>query len=169
MQSTTSIERTEPEELALPGDTPAIQLHLREIGPLQRLTFKEEVALVHRIRKGSQTAKDRLVKANLRVVVEIARNYLGRGLSLLEMIGEGNAGFINAMEQFKPGSGVNVAASGARGAREAIKRALAAKSKHIRWPADSEPGEHPWQIRMELCETEDDPWAGGYATRGRRF
>ncbi|MBA3679191.1 sigma-70 family RNA polymerase sigma factor, partial [Candidatus Saccharibacteria bacterium] len=78
----------------------SVRLYLREIGKIPLITGEEEVALAKRIEKGDKAAKDALAEANLRLVVSIAKKYIGRGLDLLDLIEEGNTGLLRAVEKF---------------------------------------------------------------------
>src|SRR5204863_8659747 len=86
------------------GDT-AIKLYLREIGQVKLLTPQEEIELAARIKKGDKKAREQMIKANLRLVVKIARDYEGIGLPLLDLISEGNIGLMKAVERFDPAKG----------------------------------------------------------------
>ena len=88
------------------GDT-AIKLYLREIGQVKLLTPEEEIELAARIKKGDRKAREQMIKANLRLVVKIARDYEGIGLPLLDLISEGNIGLMKAVERFDPRKGGN--------------------------------------------------------------
>src|SRR5437870_1634038 len=81
------------------GDT-AIKLYLREIGQVKLLTPQEEIELAAKIKKGDKKAREQMIKANLRLVVKIARDYEGIGLPLLDLISEGNIGLMKAVERF---------------------------------------------------------------------
>ncbi|HEX7652290.1 MAG TPA: sigma-70 factor domain-containing protein, partial [Verrucomicrobiae bacterium] len=83
------------------GDT-SIRLYLREIGQAKLLTPDEEIELAARIKKGDKKAREHMIKANLRLVVKIARDYEGIGLPLLDLISEGNIGLMKAVERFDP-------------------------------------------------------------------
>ena len=83
------------------GDT-AIKLYLREIGQVKLLTPQEEIELAARIKRGDKKAREQMIKANLRLVVKIARDYEGIGLPLLDLISEGNIGLMKAVERFDP-------------------------------------------------------------------
>src|SRR5437899_8493472 len=89
------------ERSAYDGDT-AIKLYLREIGQVKLLTPQEEIELAARIKKGDKKAREQMIKANLRLVVKIARDYEGIGLPLLDLISEGNIGLMKAVERFDP-------------------------------------------------------------------
>src|SRR5436190_3658361 len=81
----------------------ALQLYLREIGQVQLLTPTEEIELARRIKRGDKRAREHMIKANLRLVVKIARDYDGLGLPLLDLINEGNIGLMKGVERFRPG------------------------------------------------------------------
>src|ERR1700690_4096025 len=83
----------------------AIKLYLREIGQVKLLTPQEEIELAARIKKGDKKARYQMIKANLRLVVKIARDYEGIGLPLLDLISEGNIGLMKAVERFDPSKG----------------------------------------------------------------
>ena len=115
------------------GDT-AIKLYLREIGQVKLLTRQEEVQLAARIKKGDKKARELMIKANLRLVVKIARDYDGIGLPLLDLISEGNIGLMKAVERFDPKKGGKLSTYGSWWIKQSIKRALANQSKTIRLP-----------------------------------
>jgi RNA polymerase primary sigma factor len=115
------------------GDT-AIKLYLREIGQVKLLTPLEEIELAARIKKGDKKAREQMIKANLRLVVKIARDYEGIGLPLLDLISEGNIGLMKAVERFDPKKGGKLSTYGSWWIKQAIKRALANQSKTIRLP-----------------------------------
>jgi RNA polymerase primary sigma factor len=115
------------------GDT-AIKLYLREIGQVRLLTAQEEIDLAARIKKGDKKARELMIKANLRLVVKIARDYEGIGLPLLDLISEGNIGLMKAVERFDPSKGGKLSTYGSWWIKQSIKRALANQSKTIRLP-----------------------------------
>lgn len=115
------------------GET-AYRLYLREIGEIRLLTPDEEVVLAKRVRKGDKQARAQMIKANLRLVVKIARDYEGCGLPLLDLINEGNIGLIKGVERFDPGKGAKLSTYAAWWIKQSIKRALANQSKTIRLP-----------------------------------
>jgi RNA polymerase primary sigma factor len=134
--------KPEPEEVSVPvererssydGDT-AIKLYLREIGQVKLLTPQEEIELAARIKKGDKKAREQMIKANLRLVVKIARDYEGIGLPLLDLISEGNIGLMKAVERFDPSKGGKLSTYGSWWIKQSIKRALANQSKTIRLP-----------------------------------
>ncbi len=112
----------------------AIKLYLREIGQVKLLTAQEEIELAARIKKGDKKAREHMIKANLRLVVKIARDYEGIGLPLLDLISEGNIGLMKAVERFDPAKGGKLSTYGSWWIKQAIKRALANQSKTIRLP-----------------------------------
>jgi len=115
------------------GDT-AFKLYLREIGKVPLLTVEEENELAARIKKGDKKAREHMIKANLRLVVKIARDYEGIGLPLLDLISEGNIGLMKAVERFDPAKGGKLSTYGSWWIKQSIKRALANQSKTIRLP-----------------------------------
>ncbi len=123
----------ERERAGYDGDT-AIKLYLREIGQVKLLTPQEEIQLAARIKKGDKRAREHMIKANLRLVVKIARDYEGIGLPLLDLISEGNIGLMKAVERFDPAKGGKLSTYGSWWIKQAIKRALANQSKTIRLP-----------------------------------
>jgi len=112
----------------------SIRLYLCEIGKVALLTGKEEVDLARRIRRGDQSAKSRLAEANLRLVVSIAKKYIGRGLSFLDLIQEGNIGLFRAVEKFDPDRGFKFSTYATWWIRQAITRAIADQARTIRIP-----------------------------------
>jgi RNA polymerase primary sigma factor len=127
----TSVEPVAPGE-SLAGDP--IRLYMREIGQVPLLTVKEEVALAKRIKRGDAAAREHMIKANLRLVVKIARDYENYGLPLLDLISEGNIGLMKAVERFDPNKGAKLSTYAAWWIKQAIKRALADQGKTIRLP-----------------------------------
>jgi RNA polymerase primary sigma factor len=120
-----------------PAATPrgdALQLYLREIGQVNLLTPQEEIALAKRIKRGDKRAREHMIKANLRLVVKIARDYEGLGLPLLDLINEGNIGLMKGVERFDPGKGAKLSTYASWWIKQSIKRALANQSKTIRLP-----------------------------------
>lgn len=112
----------------------SIRLYLCEIGKVDLLTAKEEVELARRIAKGDQAAKGKLAEANLRLVVSIAKKYIGRGLSFLDLIQEGNIGLFRAVEKFDPNRGFKFSTYATWWIRQAITRAIADQARTIRIP-----------------------------------
>jgi RNA polymerase primary sigma factor len=111
-----------------------LQLYLREIGQVKLLTPEEEIQLAKRIQKGDDQAREHMIKANLRLVVKIARDYEGMGLPLLDLINEGNIGLMKGVERFNPAKGAKLSTYAALWIKQAIRRALGNQSKTIRLP-----------------------------------
>ncbi len=112
----------------------SIRLYLCEIGRVPLLNAKQEVELARRIAKGDQSAKSKLAEANLRLVVSIAKKYIGRGLSFLDLIQEGNIGLFRAVEKFDPNRGFKFSTYATWWIRQAITRAIADQARTIRIP-----------------------------------
>ena len=125
-------KRKEAEYKEIANDS--IRLYLCEIGKVDLLTAKEEVDLARRIEKGDQSAKSKLAEANLRLVVSIAKKYIGRGLSFLDLIQEGNIGLFRAVEKFDPNRGFKFSTYATWWIRQAITRAIADQARTIRIP-----------------------------------
>ncbi len=111
-----------------------IKMYLKEIGKTPLLTFEEEIDLAKRYEKGDQKAKEKLIKANLRLVVSIAKKYLGRRLSFLDLIQEGNRGLIRGVEKYDWRRGYKFSTYATWWIRQAITRAIADQSRTIRIP-----------------------------------
>ncbi|TCJ15727.1 sigma-70 family RNA polymerase sigma factor [Rubrobacter taiwanensis] len=114
------------------GDS--IRMYLAEIGRVRLLTHADEIRLARRIARGDKRAKDRLVEANLRLVVSIAKKYRNRGVSFLDLIQEGNLGLIRAAEKFDYRKGYKFSTYATWWIRQAITRAIADKGRTIRIP-----------------------------------
>lgn len=114
------------------GDS--IRMYLSEIGRVPLLSASEEIELAKRIAKGDQGAKQSLAEANLRLVVSIAKKYIGRGLSFLDLIQEGSIGLFRAVEKFDPSRGFKFSTYATWWIRQAITRAIADQSRTIRIP-----------------------------------
>ena len=111
-----------------------IKLYLQEIGKTPLLKPSEEVELAALIQAGDKKAREKMIKANLRLVVKIAHDYSGFGLPLLDLISEGNIGLVKAVERFDPAKGGKLSTYAAWWIKQSIKRALANQSKTIRLP-----------------------------------
>jgi RNA polymerase primary sigma factor len=116
------------------GAEDAVRLYLRSIGRVPLLTREDEVRLAKRIEQNDMSAKNALIEANLRLVVSIAKRYTGRGLTLLDLIQEGNLGLIRAVEKFDWRRGFKFSTYATWWIRQAITRALADQSRTIRIP-----------------------------------
>lgn len=112
----------------------SVRLYLREIGRVPLLTADEEIELAKRIAKGDKAAKDKMVEANLRLVVSIAKKYIGRGLDLLDLIQEGSSGLLRAVEKFDYTKGFKFSTYATWWIRQAITRAIADQARTIRIP-----------------------------------
>src|SRR3989338_1398059 len=109
--------------------TDPVRQYLREIGRVQLLTAAEEIELAKRSEKGERLAKDKLISANLRLVVSIAKKYVGRGMSLLDLIEEGNMGLMRAVEKYDWRRGFKFSTYATWWIRQAITRALADQAR----------------------------------------
>jgi RNA polymerase primary sigma factor len=112
----------------------SVRLYLREIGKIPLLTSEEELELAHRVVAGEKKAKDKMAEANMRLVVSIAKRYVGRGLDLLDLIQEGNTGLLRAVEKFDPDKGFKFSTYATWWIRQAITRAIADQARTIRIP-----------------------------------
>ena len=112
----------------------SVRLYLREIGKIPLLNAEEELALAQRVVSGDKDAKDKMAEANMRLVVSIAKRYVGRGLDLLDLIQEGNTGLLRAVEKFDPDKGFKFSTYATWWIRQAITRAIADQARTIRIP-----------------------------------
>ncbi len=112
----------------------SVRMYLREIGRIPLLVTEDEIRLAKRIEAGDETAKRKLAEANLRLVVSIAKKYIGRGLSLLDLIQEGNTGLLRAVEKFDYRKGYKFSTYATWWIRQAITRAIADQARTIRIP-----------------------------------
>jgi RNA polymerase primary sigma factor len=167
------IDRTESDSES-EGGLDALRLYLRAIGKVDLLTAAQEVELAKRIERGDMEAKRQMVEANLRLVVSIAKGYLGRGLSFLDLIQEGSLGLIRAVEKFDYRRGYKFSTYATWWIRQAVTRAVADKSRSIRIPVhmveklnrvhfverqlvqDLGREPEPWEIAEELGWTVQD-------------
>ncbi|GAC1437221.1 MAG: RNA polymerase sigma factor RpoD [Solirubrobacteraceae bacterium] len=121
-------------DLSVEPSLDSLRLYLRSIGRVSLLTASEEVALAKRIERGDMHAKQQMVEANLRLVVSIAKGYLGRGLSFLDLIQEGSLGLIRAVEKFDYRRGYKFSTYATWWIRQSVTRAIADKGRTIRIP-----------------------------------
>jgi len=121
-------------DLTVEPSLDSLRLYLREIGKVPLLTADQEVYLAKRIERGDMGAKAQMIEANLRLVVSIAKSYLGRGLSFLDLIQEGSLGLIRAVEKFDYRKGYKFSTYATWWIRQAVTRAIADKARTIRIP-----------------------------------
>jgi RNA polymerase primary sigma factor len=125
-------EAREPADSA--PSTDSVRTYLKEIGGVSLLSAKDEVRLAKLIEKGDHDAKNALIEANLRLVVSVAKRYMGRGLNLLDLIQEGNLGLIRAVEKFDYRKGFKFSTYATWWIRQAVSRAIADQARTIRIP-----------------------------------
>jgi RNA polymerase primary sigma factor len=128
------LKRVESESAAADSGLDSLRLYLRSIGRVPLLSAAEEVALAKRIERGDVIAKQHMVEANLRLVVSIAKGYMGRGLTFLDLIQEGSLGLIRAVEKFDYRRGYKFSTYATWWIRQAVTRAIADKARTIRIP-----------------------------------
>ena len=121
-------------DLTVEPSLDSLRLYLRSIGRVHLLTADQEVTLAKRIERGDMSAKMQMIEANLRLVVSIAKGYLGRGLSFLDLIQEGSLGLIRAVEKFDYRRGYKFSTYATWWIRQAVTRAIADKARTIRIP-----------------------------------
>ncbi|MFA4842661.1 MAG: RNA polymerase sigma factor RpoD/SigA [Candidatus Omnitrophota bacterium] len=112
----------------------AIKTYLKEVRATPLLTAKEEVTLSRRIKKGDEQARKKMIQANLRLVINIAKRYMYLGIPLLDLIEEGNLGLMKAVDKFKPSKGFRFSTYAAWWIRQAITRSISEQGKMIRVP-----------------------------------
>jgi RNA polymerase primary sigma factor len=141
VESDAWIKEADPEEVVAEDTSylddiadDSVRLYLREIGKIPLLTAEEELALAQRVVSGDKLAKDQMAEANMRLVVSIAKRYVGRGLDLLDLIQEGNTGLLRAVEKFDPDRGFKFSTYATWWIRQAITRAIADQARTIRIP-----------------------------------
>lgn len=133
-------EELTDEELAITAENvdafadDSVRMYLREIGKIPLLSPEEEMDLANKIVKGNKKAKDKMVESNMRLVVSIAKRYVGRGLDFLDLIQEGNTGLMRAVEKFDPEKGFKFSTYATWWVRQAITRAIADQARTIRIP-----------------------------------
>src|SRR5204862_7047622 len=121
-------------DLTVEPSLDSLRLYLRSIGRVELLTADQEVWLAKRIERGDMNAKQHMIEANLRLVVSIAKGYLGRGLTFLDLIQEGSLGLIRAVEKFDYRRGYKFSTYATWWIRQAVTRAIADKGRTIRIP-----------------------------------
>lgn len=130
-KETENIDLNVPEGVSLEDP---VRMYLKEIGKVSLLSAEEETALAMAMEKGDENARKRLIEANLRLVVSIAKKYVGRGMSFLDLIQEGNLGLIKAVEKFDYSKGYKFSTYATWWIRQAITRAIADQARTIRIP-----------------------------------
>jgi len=143
------MELEEPTEEGEVTAQSLLERYLQEIGRVPLLSEAEERELARRVRAGDKAAKGRFIKANLRLVVAIARHYASYGLPLLDLIQEGNVGLLRAVERFEPEKGYKFSTYATWWIRQAIVRALAEQGRTIRLP------EHVIELIFKINEAEE--------------
>ena len=134
---TEEINMAEMEDLSVPEGVSVedhVRMYLKEIGKVPLLSLDEEIKLAQRMKDGDESAKQRLAEANLRLVVSIAKRYVGRGMQFLDLIQEGNLGLIKAVEKFDYTKGYKFSTYATWWIRQAITRAIADQARTIRIP-----------------------------------
>jgi RNA polymerase primary sigma factor len=132
-QGTERVKKVEV-DLTVEPSLDSLRLYLRSIGRVSLLTAEQEVQLARRIERGDMAAKQHMIEANLRLVVSIAKSYLGRGLTFLDLIQEGSMGLIRAVEKFDYRRGYKFSTYATWWIRQAVTRAIADKGRTIRIP-----------------------------------
>ena len=149
-KASTAAVNTDPYDDSL---SDPVRMYLREIGATPLLTAEEEVELAQRIEAGDADAKRQLISANLRLVVSLARHYVGRGMQLLDLIQEGNLGLIKAAEKFDYRRGYKFSTYATWWIRQAISRAIADQARTIRIPVHMvEHVNRLMRVRRELTQ-----------------
>jgi RNA polymerase primary sigma factor len=132
----------------------SLPLYMREIGETPLLTREEEIKLARRVKRGDKRARERMIKANLRLVVKISYDYANYGMPLLDLINEGNIGLMKAVERFNPKKGAKLSTYAALWIKQSIRRALSNQSKTIRLPVHVVDKVHKLhRTSVELTET----------------
>ena len=138
-----------------------VRMYLREIGRIPLLTFEEELELAQQVLEGDERARQKLAESNLRLVVSIAKKYVGRGMLFLDLIQEGNMGLIKAVEKFDYKKGYKFSTYATWWIRQAITRAIADQARTIRIPVHmveiAEEMEIPVEKGMEIQKIAQDP------------
>lgn len=162
---------------SMPSAAPAIDalaLYTRRIAEVDLLTRQEEIDLARRVRKGDQAARERMICANLRLVIKIAREYENLGLPLLDLINEGNLGLMKAVDRFDPDRGAKFSTYAVWWIKQRIRRSLSDQGKTIRVPVNAM--DQIYQLRKAGVklrdqlgrDASDDELAGEVGISGRR-
>ena len=132
----------------------SLQLYMQEIGRTPLLTREEEIKLASQVRRGNKRAREKMIKANLRLVVKISYDYANFGMPLLDLINEGNIGLMKAVERFDPRKGAKLSTYAALWIKQSIRRALSNQSKTIRLPVHIVDKVHKLHLAtLKLAET----------------
>jgi RNA polymerase primary sigma factor len=134
LKKETELPAKEAKELEADITDDSVRMYLREIGKIPLLTAQEEIKLAKRVEADDEIARKKLAEANLRLVVSIAKKYIGRGLTLLDLIQEGNIGLLRAVEKFDWRKGYKFSTYATWWIRQAITRAIADQARTIRIP-----------------------------------
>jgi len=134
MSKRKTTQATTPTIMSYEDSDQGFQLYLRQIAQYPLLTPEREIELAAKIKRGNLEAKAEMIRANLRLVVKIARDYANLGLPVLDLISEGNIGLVKAVERFDPAKGGKLSTYGSWWIKQSIKRALANQGKTIRLP-----------------------------------
>lgn len=127
-----------PEPLAVREAPSLLTLYIREIGHLRLLPREEEADLARRVQQGDEAAREKLIKANLRLVVFIARDYEGRGVALLDLISEGNIGLMKAVDRYDPDKGAKLTVYASFWIQQRMRLAVYHHGRTIRVPAEAQ-------------------------------
>src|SRR5689334_13942105 len=125
---------TDTSDLSNLAQSDSLRLYLREISRIPLLSAQDELSLAHRIRLGSRDARNHLIEANLRLVVSIAKRYVGQGMSLEDLVGEGNIGLIRAVTKFDPSKGFCFSTYATWWIKQAITRSILEGTRAVRLP-----------------------------------
>ena len=131
----------------------SLNIYLQQISSIPLISVQEEIELSEKIKKGDEKARETMITANLRLVVKIAQHYANIGLSLLDLINEGNIGLMKAVERFDPTKGGKLSTYASWWIKQSIKRALANQSKTIRLPVHMV--DRVMQMRRTSAELEE--------------
>lgn len=131
-----------------------LQLYLREINQTRLLTAEEEIEIARCLKKGDQKARDEMIRCNLRLVVSIAKNYTHRGLSMLDLIEEGNLGLLKAVQKFDPAQGCRFSTYASWWIRQAIKHSLISAIRPVEIPAYMVEMINKWRYTSIQLESE---------------
>jgi RNA polymerase primary sigma factor len=130
-ESTADVDTSDLSNLA---QSDSLRLYLREISRIPLLSAQDELSLAHRIRLGSRDARNHLIEANLRLVVSIAKRYVGQGMALEDLVGEGNIGLIRAVTKFDPDRGFRFSTYATWWIKQAITRSILEGTRTVRLP-----------------------------------